>query len=150
MLRPCPCCHSFETESVRSAYQRGVHRVRGAAADLAPPKKRRVVVLLALLALTLFALAMRVALAAAAAPDGPGRLGAGSGITGGLIFLLVIAFGLMRAGRYNRTVWPAAMREWESKFYCRACRYVFAPGEPWPVATPRAAQEETTAVLPRA
>ena len=150
MLRPCPCCHSFETESVRSAFERGVHRSRGAPASLAPPKKRRVVVLMALMVLTVFAIAMRLTLAAAASPAAPERLGAGSSITGGLVFLLVIAWGLMRAGRYNRTVWRAAMQEWESKFYCRACRYVFAPGEPWQVATPRAANEPRTTVLPRA
>ena len=148
MLRPCPCCHSFETESLRSAYERGVHRSRGAPAALRPPKKRRVVVLMALMMLTILAIAMRIGVAAAAAPDGPERFGAGSGITGGLVFLLVIVWGLVRAGRYNRKVWPAAMREWEEKFYCRACRYVFASGEPWRVATPRAAQEPRTAVLP--
>jgi hypothetical protein len=60
----------------------------------------------------------------------------------------VIVWGLMRAGRYNRKVWPAAMRAWEDKFYCRDCRYVFAPGEPWPVVRPGAAQESRIAVLP--
>ena len=148
MLRPCPCCHSFETESLRSAYERDVHRARGAPAALVPPKKRRVVVLMALMVLTIFAIAMRIELAAVGTPQGPERLGAGSSITGGLVFLLVIVWGLMRAGRYNRKVWPAAMRTWEDKFYCRDCRYVFAPGEPWLVATPHAAHEPRTAVLP--
>lgn len=150
MLRPCPCCHSFETETVRSAYERGDHRLPGARADLLPPKKRRVIVLMALMALFAFALAMRIALAAAAPPNGAGGLGAGSSITGGLVFLVVIAWGLMRAGRYNRTVWRTAMREWESKFYCRACRYVFALGEPWQAARARGAEQVRTAVLPRA
>jgi len=149
MLCACPCCHSFETEPVRSAYERGVHRLPSAPASLRPPKKRRVVVLMALMAVCVFAIAMRVALAAAAPSEGPGRLGAGSGIAGGLVFLVVIAWGLMRAGRYNRRVWPAAMREWETRFYCRACRYVFAPGEPWHMTRPRIAEEPRTAVLPR-
>lgn len=149
MLHACPCCRSFETESVRSAYERGVHRARGAPASLVPPRKRRVVVLMALMVLIIFAISMRIALAAVADPNAPGRWGAGSSITGGLIFLAAIAWGLMRASRYNRTVWAEAMREWESQFYCRACRYVFAPGETWRIATLRGVKEPQNAVLPR-
>lgn len=121
----------------------------GAPANLIPPRQRRVIVLMALMVLTVAAIAMRMALAAADASGGPARLGATSSISGGLVFLVVIAWGLMRAGRYNRTVWPAAMREWEAKFFCRACRYVFVPSEPWPLATPRTAEEVRVTVPPR-
>jgi hypothetical protein len=75
MLRPCPCCHSFETESLRCAYERGLHRSRGVPATLQPPKKRRVVVLMALMVLTILAIAMRFSVAAIGAPDGPERFG---------------------------------------------------------------------------
>lgn len=148
MLRPCPCCHSFETESLRSAYERRAYRTQIEKEKVAPPKKRRVVVLMALMVVTASAVAARAALAVMAAPDGPERLGAGSSVTGGLVFLVVIAWGLMRASRYNRDVWPAAMREWETKQRCRACRYIFAPSEPWPWAIEM--EEPRSFVLPRA
>lgn len=150
MLQFCPCCHSFETESLRSLYQRGGPRRFAGSTALPPPRKRRVAVLVLLLVLTVSAIGMRLVLAASALPGTAGRLGAGSSITGGLIFVVIIAWALMRVDRYNRTEWLAAMREWERSFQCRACGYVFAPGLPLEMSTSRAAQENRSALLPHA
>lgn len=150
MLQFCPCCHSFETESVRSAYQRVGSRRDARSASIAPPRKRRVAVLIVLLILVVSAIGMRLVLAAAALPGTAATLGAGSSITGGLIFVVIIAWALMRADRYNRTEWLAAMRQWERSMQCRACGFVFAPGLPLEMPMSRAAQENRSALLPHA
>jgi hypothetical protein len=108
-------------------------------------------VLAVLLVLTVIAIGMRLVLAAAAMPGTAATLGTGSSISGGLVFVAVIAWALMRADRYNRTQWLAAMRVWERSVQCRGCGYVFAPGVPLELlTTSRAAQEPRSALLPHA
>ena len=145
MVHPCPCCHSFETESLRSVYQRGRPQRKTGFRSVAPPRKKRVLVL------TVTAIGMRLVLSAAAMPGTAATLGAGSSITGGLVFVVAIAWALMRADRYNRREWLAAMRVWERSVQCRGCGYVFAPGVPLELLTAsRAAQEARSALLPHA
>lgn len=147
----CPCCHGYDTESLPSVYRRGSGRRDAASASIGPPRKRRVVVLVVMLVLAVSAIVMRVVLLAAALPGTAATLGGGPGITGGLIFVVVIAWGLMRADRYNRTEWLAAMRRWERSFQCRNCGFVFAPGASLELlSTFRAAEENRSALLPHA
>ena len=151
MVHPCPCCHSFETESLRSVYQGGRPQHKTGFRSVAPPRKKRVLVLVLLLVLTVTAIGMRLVLSAAAMPGTAATLGAGSSITGGLVFVVAIAWALMRADRYNRREWLAAMRVWERSVQCRGCGYVFAPGVPLELLTAsRAAQEARSALLPHA
>jgi hypothetical protein len=127
MVHPCPCCHSFETESLRSVYQRGAPQRKTGFRSVAPPRKKRVMVLVILLVLTVTAIGMRLVLSAAAMPGTAATLGAGSSISGGL------------------------MRVWERSVQCRGCGYVFAPGVPLELlTTSRAAQEPRSALLPHA
>lgn len=151
MVHPCPCCHSFETESLRVVHQRGGPQRKTGFRPVAPPRKKRVTVLVVLLVLTVTAIGMRLVLAAAAMPGTAATLGTGSSISGGLVFAAVIAWALMRADRYNRTEWMAAMRVWERSVQCRGCGYVFAPGVALELlTTSRAAQDPRSALLPHA
>lgn len=79
----CPCCHGFDIESLPSAYRRGLGRRDAGSASIAPPRKRRVVVLAVMLVLAVSAIVMRVVLIAAALPGTAATLGAGPGLTGG-------------------------------------------------------------------
>lgn len=161
MSEPCPCCQSFDNENLPAAWHRGMHRTsafksgkgaHSAASSITPPRKRRTVVLLVMLVMVITALAMRIALAAAGSPHGPERLGLASGVAGGLILLVAILWGLVRAERYNRTEWRAAMSEWEASFRCRACGFIVAPersgNTPLRIIEARTAGE--TAILPQA
>lgn len=157
----CPCCHSFDNETLRAAWHRGMHRTgafnssnggNSTAASIAPPRKRRTIVLLVMLVMVITALAMRIALAAAGSPHGPERLGLASSVAGGLILLVAILWGLIRAERYNRTEWRAAMSEWEASFRCRACGFIFAPERSgnMPLQITRACAMEENSILPQA